>query len=99
MIFLFPELIICKGWLGEQEHWWCKTKNGSIVDPTKHQQSFMGTFGKYREYKDGDEIKVGKCMNCGDNIFGLQENGRRDICGSRCEQEFINYQNENPFGI
>src|ERR1700741_407442 len=47
-------LILCRGhyydflW-GEQAHWWCKKKDGTIVDLTKDQFPSKGS-GKYVEF-------------------------------------------------
>lgn len=39
---------ICPVW-GEQQHWWCKKLDGTIVDPTKDQFPSKGT-GQYVEF-------------------------------------------------
>ena len=41
-----PELTLVRGFYhcpfwGVQGHWWCKTKTGEIIDPTKLQSEFL----------------------------------------------------------
>ena len=35
---------------GKVQHWWAKTRNGEIVDPTKEQFHSSGTVGEYVEF-------------------------------------------------
>ncbi len=65
MMSVFPELIlyICIVW-GKREHWWLKTVNNTIIDPTSKQFPSNG-YGKYIEWKEGLEEPTGKCPNCG----------------------------------
>jgi len=73
MVEAFPELLRVPGHVncpfpwGRRAHWWCVTAEGEIVDPTKGQ--FPGIYS-YDPFKEGDEVRLGKCMNCGDEIWG-----------------------------
>lgn len=63
----FPELRIALGHVhdaawGKRGHFWCVTPNNQIVDPTAAQ---FPALLSYEEWKPGDEVLVGKCMNCG----------------------------------
>jgi hypothetical protein len=92
MVKAFPELrrvpgFVFDGRWGQREHWWCVAPDGTIVDPTASQ--FPVLFN-YREYKEGDEVRVGKCMDCGDDLYG-QPGGERYFCDSRCEERYRAY--------
>jgi hypothetical protein len=68
----FPELLIIKGHVenlevGRQEHWWCETIDGTIVDPTVVQFVAPEKL-EYFPFKPGDIIRVGKCAYCCDDI-------------------------------
>ena len=91
MVEVFPELKRIAGWADEVEHFWCVTPTGEIVDPTAAQ--FAGPGGiEYREFKPGDEVRVGRCMNCGDSIYRAvpaldDPSYATSICSDECEEE------------
>ena len=70
-----PSLTVVRGWYddphwGEQEHWWCKTADGAIVDPTAAQFPLGGVADWYREFEG-----FYPCAECGeetaeDNLVG-----------------------------
>ena len=85
----FPELSIVKGhvhcpppWF-KRGHWWCLSKDGDIVDPTAAQ--FPCIF-KYEPYTEGDDVRLGKCMNCGEEIWGPDPDSVYStvVCGKDC---------------
>ena len=89
----FPELKRVAGWVvfagGRSEHFWCVAPDGSIVDPTVSQ--FSGKLLRYQEFQPGDEVRVGRCLNCGDGIFaqiqGLDDrSAARSVCTPECAQ-------------
>lgn len=89
----FPELIRVRGhfhdaiW-GERQHWWLKTKEEEIVDPTASQFPTKGVFGEYEEWEEGREEPIGKCMNCGDYVFA--STGKGDCaCSEHCYNEIM----------
>jgi hypothetical protein len=100
----FPELIVVPGWVstiaGDRDHWWCETVDSEILDPTASQFKEMqiGIFG-YRKFQPGDEVRVGKCMNCGEEIWlPVQSLTERPefppevsdcCCSSDCEYELM----------
>ena len=96
MVRAFPELTIVPGFArsawGEEEHAWCVTKSGEIIDPTDNQ--FPGPI-TYRAWKPGDTVRVGKCANCGDNIYRAVDSldGSQDtsICGTECARSYRAY--------
>ena len=60
-------LTLVKGWYhcpiwGEQEHWWCKKPDGTIVDPTVNQFPSKG-LGEYQEYAG-----IVCCEYCGKEV-------------------------------
>ncbi len=86
MVEAFPELRavaghVETGW-GRRSHWWCMTPDGTILDPTAGQ--FPGGIFSYEEFKEGDDLRLGRCMNCGDEIWGPMGKG---ICSSMCSRE------------
>mgnify|MGYP003499597258 FL=1 len=89
----FTELRVVKGhaltvW-GEQQHWWCEDDAANLYDPTAAQ--FDGGVLAYAKYCEGDPVRVGKCMQCGDPIFSYSLEdmpARRDFCGDECAGAF-----------
>lgn len=93
MVEAFPELtqvrghVLCPEPYGKRGHWWCETEDGTVIDPTAGQFTF-GIFS-YEEYVEGDEIRLGKCMNCGDEIWGSPERGRPSVCSDSCGEDLM----------
>lgn len=96
MIQAFPELSLEKGHVecplpwGRRGHWWCVAPNGEIVDPTAGQFT-CGIFD-YDPFKEGDEVVIGKCMQCGETIWG-QPGGYEYFCSKDCEDTQVSYLN------
>lgn len=91
---VFKELDIVRGhvWCawGQRSHFWCVDPKGNIVDPTADQ--FPGGVGEYMPWKPGDAVRVGKCMNCGDEIWRPvrtldEEPQHASVCSEECEQK------------
>jgi len=82
MCRVFPELTRVPGHVytmrGRLEHWWCVAPDGSIVDPTYSQ--FKGGVLQYELVRAEDEVRLGKCMNCGAEVYGPFSVGRRSMC-------------------
>jgi len=91
MAAVFPELSIVRGhahtiaW-GKRGHWWLVDGAGMIVDPTAGQ--FPGGVSFYEEYKEGDPIRSGSCMDCGEPIWDLPEAPHRTFCNEKCADLF-----------
>lgn len=92
MIQQFPELkevrghVLVMGW-GMRGHAWCVDPDGIIVDPTKSQFPIIIV---YEPWVPGTEVRVGKCMECGSEIwapvFNLEETpARKTFCSEECE--------------
>ncbi len=90
----FPELKVVPGHVecdwGRRSHCWLATKDGSVVDPTVTQ---FGVVFEYDAWKPGDEIRVGKCMNCGDEIWKAVDSldgpsQRSCMCSDECARSF-----------
>jgi hypothetical protein len=87
----FPGLSLVKGFyedpiVGDRQHWWLKTKDNEIIDPTAIQFPSVGMFGGYREIADDDALPKGKCMNCGKiSYFNSM------ACSEKCEKELDAY--------
>lgn len=96
----FPELILCKGYYtspvdGSRGHWWLKTPEGEIVDPTA-SQFMMGSQGCYEEYNEEDHgpLPIGKCMNCGNQVYESDNPPSTCMCSKECARSFDNYLQE-----
>lgn len=97
MARVFPELTIVPGHTyvefstgpRKRAHWWLITQTGEIVDPTAGQYS--SPIIRYEPYEDGDEVRLGKCMNCGAEIWGPPVLGRQDICSDECGRDLAAY--------
>lgn len=99
MVLAFPELRPVRGfvrfvadedwtdaidWRSVEMHWWCKTPDEEIVDPTEDQYGGEPfTYVPYDETKHGP-LPTGKCMNCGELLF----HGHR-FCNDACESEVL----------
>lgn len=95
MMVAFPELKLVPGHIydagiGKRSHHWCVAEDGTIVDPTATQFPLLS---EYEPWKPGDEVRAGKCMNCGDEIWrecqDLANPPKREcICSPICEEDF-----------
>ena len=90
----FPDLRIARGHVycvwGQRGHWWLVDRDGAVVDPTASQ--FPGIF-EYDEWEPGKEVRVGKCMECGEEIWRsvqtLDEHpGVVSFCDENCYAAF-----------
>lgn len=99
MVLVFPELRRVAGFAhvewGRDQHWWCVTADGQIVDPTVEQ---FGQFGvlQYEELNltnpaDVARIPTGRCMDCGGDVFGVDT-----FCGPDCERSTASYMKSCP---
>jgi hypothetical protein len=93
----FPELEVQRGFrYPGGEHWWLKTADGTIIDPTENQ---FYSDGEYKQFEPGDEVRIGKCMNCGwelyDTVESLDVPSKKDtsFCDKDCRKEFADYLN------
>lgn len=99
MLSEFPELILVAGHIydaryGKQAHWWLKTVDGDIIDPTASQFPLIS---HYEEWKPGDEVRVGKCMNCGITIWRKVTSLNGPIyscCSDECGQQVLTDLNQ-----
>ena len=90
----FPELERVRGYVytpwGKREHWWLKTTDETIVDPTADQ--FPSIF-EYEEWHEGMERRLGKCMDCGEEIWGVDAKSVHStmFCNADCEEATRQY--------
>ena len=95
----FDDLEVVKGHVhcdwGKRGHWWCADSDGNIFDPTMSQ---FGAVFEYEPWISGSEVRVGKCMNCGNEIWEsvqeLSEIVTKSICSDKCEVDFEAYLQE-----
>jgi len=85
-----PTLILVRGYYmcplwGEQEHWWTKAQDGTIIDPTKDQFLSKGC-GEYIEF-DGTL----QCSECGKTMKEEEADidGRYAFCSYECHGRFV----------
>lgn len=85
-----PSLTLVRGyyhcpWWGEQPHWWCKTADGIIIDPTKDQFPSKGN-GYYVEFNG-----ILNCSNCDKPIKeeDADIDGNYAFCSYECHGHFV----------
>lgn len=94
MLEAFPELVRVRGhyhcpYTGEHPHWWLKTADGEVIDPT--QQQFQSDFGeqfpaRYVEIDESLPQPTGKCPNCGGYCYD-----NKFCCSDVCSVEYMAY--------
>lgn len=92
MVAAFPELIRVAGFCNGAEHFWCVTPEGEVVDPTAKQ--FGDGPYEYKPFESGDEVRVGRCMDCGDDIYANVDalgGARKYFCNDDCRRSFGAY--------
>jgi hypothetical protein len=74
----------CPFW-GKQEHWWCKSEDGNIIDPTKDQFPSKG-IGEYEEFNG-----ICECETCGKEVpeEKVQFAGRYPCCSYECCMKLV----------
>lgn len=97
MVAAFPELRVAAGFVyctwGRDEHFWCVTPDGVIVDPTKSQ--FQAVY-HYEELdlndpKTRDLVPIGKCVNCGEETYTSSPSS--EVCSQSCHDSYVAYLN------
>lgn len=89
-----PELTVTAGHVmcpepwGRRGHWWCTAPDGSIVDPTRGQFPFFDEELSYEPYVEGADVRLGRCMDCGESIWGPASRGYQQFCDESCERSF-----------
>lgn len=95
MVKDFPELKIVPGHVytdwGKRGHFWCETEDGTIIDPTADQ---FNVIWDYEAFEPGQEVRVGKCMNCGDEIWAAIQSldeapPPRSTCSDACHDAIV----------
>ena len=93
MIEAFPELVQVRGHVycdwGKRSHWWLTSPDGAIQDPTASQYTALFS---YEVWTPDMEVRVGKCMDCGSELWGLvpdlDTEVRKSFCDQDCEDSF-----------
>lgn len=86
MMEAFPMLTMVRGhyycsvW-GERGHWWLKTDDGEILDPSAVQFPTKGN-GVYVEWDESAAEPTGTCPNCGEYCYDGEQ------VHERCYEEF-----------
>lgn len=94
----FPELRAAAGFVyctwGRDQHWWCVTPDGTVVDPTKEQfqRVFMYEELDLLDPNDRARVPTGVCMDCGGDVYES-----KTFCSDQCESDYMAYlNNPNP---
>lgn len=77
---VFPELRRVRGWYSGEPHWWLVDPSGNIVDPTREQFSYEGT---YVERDESEPEPTGKCFECGSYCYD-----GADFCCASCRVSY-----------
>ncbi len=95
MAAAFPELTRVPGHVyvarwGQRAHWWLTTPDGTILDPTASQFPFIFD---YEPWRPGTEVRVGRCMECGQDLYAAAESldvepPHRSMCDDQCAAAF-----------
>ena len=99
----FPELELRKGqflsdhW-GKRGHWWLRTSEGRIIDPTARQHpdgvNFPQDVSKYEDLTDKTDkelmeiLPTGSCHQCGSPVYKQE-----DFCSDKCRDATLAYLN------
>lgn len=92
----FPELRLVRGYVlvfgwGQRGHWWLEAPDGTVVDPTVGQFP-EGRVLDYDEWLPGHPVCVGKCMECGEQIWrevdSLDDVRPQRFCDDICTRAF-----------
>lgn len=92
MVEAFPELKRVCGFVhtpnGKEEHWWCVTADGKVVDPTASQFSVVFEYEilVLKRTADRNRVPVGRCLDCGDSTYFNSYS--HDFCNEACVQSF-----------
>lgn len=80
---------------GRRQHWWLRTPDAQIVDPTGKQhpngQIFPESDAAYEDLTDLDpkelrtKVPTGVCMDCGSEVYGTT------FCNASCEAATMRY--------
>jgi len=98
----FPELTVVPGHVftdwGQRGHMWLTDSGDQIVDPTRSQFNLIF---EYVPWTPGQSVRVGRCMNCGDEIWVAvqtldKDPGHRSICSDACGKAMEDELNNIP---
>lgn len=80
-----PSLLLIRGWYicpfwGAQQHWWCETLSGEVIDPAKDQFPSKG-LGEYKKFNG-----LIPCEYCGEEVKedGVYQIGQHVYCSYEC---------------
>lgn len=77
---------------GLEQHWWCITPSGKIVDPTRIQYSWEGIQYVPLDPAKHGPVPTGKCLDCGELLFsGLT---LKEFCDELCKSRTEKYMAE-----
>jgi len=96
MIMAWPELRRVRGFVSYEtsdpmiygfniQHWWCETRTGQVIDPTRSQfpcELHQLRYDEFSTAKHGPE-PIGKCMDCGGYVY---DNDHHGFCSDKCRR-------------
>jgi hypothetical protein len=92
----FPELTVTNGFIedamwGQREHWWLKTPDGEVVDPTRSQFTCVLSYTEVDGSHPSRNYERGTCANCGEHYYIGKDYDDRTVCSSRCWKAYASY--------
>jgi len=91
LIIKDPSLVLVRGYYhcpinGKEQHWWCKDKEGNIIDPTVKQFLTKGAGAEYEAFDGTIE-----CSECGKSILenSADFEGHYAFCSYKCHMSFV----------
>jgi hypothetical protein len=101
MLGVFPELKLVRGhvydaYWGKRGHFWLMMEDAKIIDPTRGQ--FPARSIQYEAWEPSVPVKVGKCMECGVEIFKCvatldEKPPVESVCSEECQKRLLDYYN------
>ncbi|MDP2270895.1 MAG: hypothetical protein Q8K32_09205 [Archangium sp.] len=95
MVAAFPELTPAAGFVechwGTDQHHWCVTATGEIVDPTASQFPFVFSYEAVdiNDPATRERIPNGPCANCSGDCYG----DNYTVCSEACGNAYVAYLN------
>jgi hypothetical protein len=97
----FPELTITNGFVfdamwGERAHWWLKTEDNSIIDPTFNQFPALVDYNEIDDNHPARNYPEARCHECGERYYETPE--LKGVMHTKvCQNRYMSYLNSGNF--